>query len=197
MSLLMLGALHLVVCAVHAAPSVVGDSQVIDIEGVNPKIEKGGSGAFDKVAALSNKDSDKPIFISADTLELAADKKQFTYKGNVTVAQGDTTLSAETVTGKYGENSKIKEVVCEKNVTITKGEGMRATSDKAVYIVDSGVIELTKSPEVVHSGNALSADRITIFIDEDRSEADGNVRVRVVGDGLEDDLSLKKLGGGL
>ena len=56
---------------------------------------------------------------------------------------------------------------------------MRASSDKAVYDVKADTIELTEAPELFHNGNNLTADKVTLFLAEDRSKAEGNVRVKV------------------
>jgi lipopolysaccharide export system protein LptA len=84
------------------------------------------------------------------------------------------------VIGKYNESNEIHTVVCEDNIVFTKGEGMRANANRAVYTVSESKIVLSEAPELARAGNILSADKITIFVDEDRSEAEGNVRVKVI-----------------
>ncbi|MCB0359964.1 MAG: hypothetical protein KDD44_10015, partial [Bdellovibrionales bacterium] len=80
----------------------------------------------------------------------------------------------------YTEQNRLSRVVCEQNVVITKGPGMRATSEYAVYDVPRSQVVLTESPELLDQGNALPADKVTLFPDEDRSLAEGNVRVKVI-----------------
>lgn len=121
-----------------------------------------------------------PVLIKSDSLNLNAKDRLFIYQGNVEVVRDDLTITAQTVEGRYDDQNRIKTILCKTNVVITKGDGLRATSNRALYKVDAAKIELTENPEVINKGNALAADKITVFIDEDRSEAEGNVRVKVL-----------------
>lgn len=144
------------------------------------------SEAADPVGGLKNVFQESPgadggpLYIKSDTLELNSKARVFVYKGNVELVRDDVTITATTIEGKYDAQSRLETVVCRGNVVITKGEGMRATSNRAVYNVAAATIELTEAPELFREGNALSADKVTIFIKEDRSEAEGNVRVKVI-----------------
>lgn len=120
------------------------------------------------------------IFIKSDSLHVDAKKRIFTYRNNVQMTQDDLHITADSVVGRYDKDSKIDLIQCEDNVVITKGETMRASSNKASYDVKRALIALTEAPELYRDGNVLNADRVTIFIDEDRSEAEGNVRVKVI-----------------
>lgn len=121
-----------------------------------------------------------PLYIKSDSLELNSKSRVFLYKGNVELVRDDVTITANNVEGKYNAENQLETILCRGNVVITKGEGMRATSNRALYNVRAATVELTEAPELYREGNALSADKVTIFIDEDRSEAEGNVRVKVI-----------------
>ena len=121
-----------------------------------------------------------PLYIKSDTLELNSKARLFIYKGNVELVRADVTITANIVEGKYDRQNRLETILCRGNVVITKGEGMRATSNRALYNVSAATIELTEAPELYREGNALSADKVTVYIDEDRSEAEGNVRVKVI-----------------
>lgn len=127
-----------------------------------------------------SKGEEGPVLIKSDTLSLNAKDRVFVYQGNVEVVRDDLTITAQTVEGRYDDQNRIKTILCKTNVVITKGDGLRATSNRALYKVDNATIELTENPEVINKGNALAADKVTVFIDEDRSEAEGNVRVKVL-----------------
>lgn len=143
--------------------------------------------------ALGKTDTKAPLFINSDSLSLNAEKRTFTYSGNVTLKQGDVEITADKVIGKYNEANVIHTVVCEDNIVFTKGEGMRANANRAVYKVAESTIVLSEAPELARAGNILSADKITIYVDEDRSEAEGNVRVKVIqGEGDEIKTPLNK-----
>ena len=125
-------------------------------------------------------DDASPLFVKSDSLMLDSKKRIFTYKGNVEIIRGDLTITSDLAIGNYDENGKIQRVTCQDNVVITRGESMRASANHALYIVERAVIELTESPELFDRGNALTADKVVVFVDEDRSEAEGNVRVKVI-----------------
>lgn len=130
-----------------------------------------------------------PLLINSDNLSLDAAKRIFTYSGKVKLKRGDMEISSDKLIGEYGENNEIHTVTCDDNVIVTNGPGMRAKSEHAVYHVKQSVIELTEAPELFKDGSLLSADKIRIFVDQDKSEAEGNVRVKVIQDG---EIGLKK-----
>jgi len=77
-------------------------------------------------------------------------------------------------------------IVCEEDVVLvrkiydpvekSKGE-QRATGGKAVYDIKLGQIELTENnPTITRGGEIISADKITIWRDQQRAKFDGNVK---------------------
>lgn len=122
----------------------------------------------------------QPIFIQSVSLRLDTKKRVFSYSGNVEVRQGDLHVTGEYMTGFYNEASEIEQIVMERSVVITKGKEMRATSERAEYDVNQATIVLSQAPELLREGNILSADKIILFLDEERSEAEGNVRVKLL-----------------
>lgn len=138
-----------------------------------------------------------PLYVTSDSLELDTEKRVFVYSGNVELMRDDLYITADVMVGRYDENNKMQTLACQDNVVITRGQGLRASSDRALYKIAKDVIELTENPELFHHGNALTADLVTIFVKEDRSEADGNVRVKVVkpADSIEAAKEEKKAAG--
>ncbi len=128
----------------------------------------------------SAEDKNQPLFVKSKSVQLNAKDRVFTYRGNVEITKGELLITCETMVGDYDENNQLQTMTCQENVVITRGEGLRASSNRAVYFVPKGVIELTEGPELFRDGSLLSADKVTIFVNEDRSEAEGNVQVKVV-----------------
>ena len=128
----------------------------------------------------SEKEGNLPLYIKSDNLSLNSKERVFTYEGNVEIDRGDVRITADTVIGKYDEKNQLQMVICKDNVVLTKGEDLRASSNRAVYRVATATVEMTEGPELARQGNVLSADKITVYVNEDRSEADGNVRVKVI-----------------
>jgi len=148
--------------------------------GDKAKKDSGGGNSLKQVLQESPTSEGGPLYIKSDTLELNSKDHIFTYKGNVEVVRDDVTITADIVEGKYDDKNQLQTILCRQNVVITKGESMRSTANRAVYHVASATIELTEGPELYREGNALAADKVTMYINEDRSEAEGNVRVKVI-----------------
>lgn len=134
----------------------------------------------DPALRSSPADKKEPVFIRSEQMQLDSTKRVFIYDENVEITRGDLFITADHVTGKYDANSEIDQIECERNVVITRGDTMRATSNRAHYDVKSGVVVLTEGPELNDRGNVLVADKVTLYTNEDRSEAEGHVRVKVL-----------------
>lgn len=139
-----------------------------------------GKAGLQGLVGDSKGQSDSPVYIKSDTLDLNSKSRIFSYRGNVEVKRDDLTITAKVVDGYYTGDNKIEKMVAKENVVITRGEGLRSVSNRAIYKVDANIIELTEKPELFKDGSVLAADKITIYVKEDRSEAEGNVRVRVI-----------------
>ena len=127
-----------------------------------------------------DKNKDQTIYIRSDSLNVDAKKRVFSYKGNVEVIRGDVQITAEAVRGSYNEKNEMQEIFCEDSVVITRGSGERASANRATYDVPGEIIRLTEDPELYKDGSILSADIVKVYTNEDRSEAEGNVRVKVL-----------------
>ena len=125
-------------------------------------------------------DSSQPTYISANALTLFNAERRFTYDGGVVVEQGDMTIKGETLSGNYTEKNEIIELVVTKNVEIIKKEQLRATGGRAVYNKLNETIILTDSPTIEQNGSQLSADKITVFVQDNRSVAEGSVKVKLI-----------------
>lgn len=126
-----------------------------------------------------NKNEKDPLLIRSETLSADSIKRVFVYKKAVEMTRGDLVVTADVVTGRYNEKNEIETIVCNGNVVITRGEELRASSELANYDVPKGVIELTQNPEVSQNGNILAADKVMVYVNDERSEALGNVHVKV------------------
>jgi len=123
----------------------------------------------------------QPVFINSDSLTLKAQEQVFSYKGNVEVLQDDMNLKSDSLDGRYGDDNQIIELVAVGNVVITKGKDIKARSERALYDAQSQTLILSENPELEQRGSILTAEIIRIFLEEDRSVAEGEVRVRLIG----------------
>jgi lipopolysaccharide export system protein LptA len=140
--------------------------------------------SLDKSPLLGNSLNDKefgklPTNITSDTLTLNAKTRIFVYKGNVVVTQGDMKLTSKEIEGTYSEQNEIQKIIAKGDVKITK-QDIISTSQRATYDAINSVIVLTDNPQLQQGESVLIADRIKVFLNDNRSLAEGNVRVTVV-----------------
>jgi lipopolysaccharide export system protein LptA len=140
--------------------------------------------AFGSKSLLGDTAKDKdfgklPTNITSDSLSLNAKERIFTYKGNVVVTQGDMTLTSKTIDGSYSDQNQIQKIVARGDVVITK-QDIKATSQLATYDAVSSIVTLTDNPQLQQGESVLIADKIKVYLNEDRSQAEGNVRVTFV-----------------
>lgn len=193
-------AFHLGIAAFSLLAPCFVSSGISIAEQANPTAASEAKAEGEKSGVASLKDSlgqkggskDAPLYIKSDTLSLDSKGRVFTYRKNVEVKREDLTITADLVEGRYDDANKIQTLLATGNVVITRGEGLKATANRAKYFVPAARIELTEAPELYRNGNALAADKVTVFVNEDRSEAEGNVRVKV----LKDSPTSQAMGGG-
>lgn len=165
---------HTAISSVSAAPAARAmDSQKSSIG--NPESEDAK-----RVSKIRQGSKNAPLYVKSRSLHLNAKKRVFTYRDNVEIMQEDLFITADVVTGEYDEKNQLETILCKDHVVISQEDSLRATANRAMYDVKNATIVLTEGPEVMHHGNAVTADKITIFVDEDRSEAEGNVQVKVL-----------------
>ncbi len=124
--------------------------------------------------------SEIPTIITAKAMNLNSNTKNFTYTGGVNLVKGDLTMTAEKLSGKYNDEQGIEALTASDRVVITKGSTIRARSNKAVYDKKSETMLLTDNPEVTQEDSILTADTVRIFLRENKSLAEGNVRVKLI-----------------
>lgn len=142
-----------------------------------------GTSALDSISknsAFSMNMNDLPTYIKSSRLTLKTETQTFTYSGNVDIVHGDLHMTCSELEGKYGDNNQIENMVAKKNVVITKGKNIRASCQKATFEQKTSTITLTENPELQQDGSILCADAITLNIETNQSEAQGNVRVKLV-----------------
>ncbi|RMG40463.1 MAG: lipopolysaccharide transport periplasmic protein LptA [Candidatus Dadabacteria bacterium] len=124
--------------------------------------------------------NNEPTYIKSNSLLLKPEQRQFEYKGNVELLHGDLRLTADVLKGTYNKANEIETLTALTNVVITKGDKINAKSERADYQKSTETLTLTENPELQQNGSVLTADTIRIFLNEDRSEAEGAVRVKLI-----------------
>jgi len=123
-----------------------------------------------------------PLEVTSSTLEADNQAGTAVFSGEVVARQGDVVIYAGRLTIHYdGASRELRRIVAEQDVRIVQGERL-ATAQRAEYDQASGEIVLTGEPRVHQGQNEVSGERITVFIDQDKSivTGQGNTRVNAV-----------------
>jgi lipopolysaccharide transport protein LptA len=123
------------------------------------------------------------IRITADRLESDHEMKFVQFTGNVVATEDDVVIEADRMKIFYtpGEDEsveagRIDKIVSEGNVKIVFDNATKtAVADKAVYLADKKVLELSGGDPRVWSGkNVIRGKKITVFQAENRSLVEGD-----------------------
>ncbi len=152
-------------------------------------------------------DSNEPIDIEADMLEVLDEKKIAIFSGNVKAVQGKMTMRSRRLKVKYSDEqagaanpepskpgadgqeksggSRITSIRAEGKVLIESGDDQTATSDWAFFDVIKQTVTLGGDVVLSQGGNVLKGDRLIIDLKTNRSRivnlGDGSKRRRVRG----------------
>lgn len=121
-----------------------------------------------------------PTYIKAEQMTLSTSRRVVEYRKNVELIHEDMTLTCNRLEATYSPENVIQKITARDNVFIIRDEGTQARSELAVYDKATDTITLTINPEIQENGSIVNADTIRIFLKEDRSEAEGEVRVKLI-----------------
>jgi lipopolysaccharide export system protein LptA len=129
-----------------------------------PALAQTFGGAFD---GMSN--SDEPIQIEADRLEVADKDGTAVFSGNVAVTQGSTlmrtknlkVLYARDSQGKAGPGGNVKKIEASGGVAVQSNDQV-ASADKAIVDMDSQIASLSGNVSVSQGNNIITGCLITI-----------------------------------
>ncbi|MBI3753798.1 MAG: lipopolysaccharide transport periplasmic protein LptA [Deltaproteobacteria bacterium] len=130
--------------------------------------------AGDKIAI----DRNQPITITSNSMEARKKENLVIFKGDVKAEQKDYTLYSKELYVYYADGQQIKEMIATGDVKIVQANKM-ATGEKAVYTREDRTVVLTGNPQVEQDCDSVKGDKITIFLDEDKSLVEGSVKAVV------------------
>lgn len=120
--------------------------------------------------------------INADVMTLSGQPNEpQVFKGNVELLVvgerfNNLSLKADKVDVHYSQDARqVSKVVAEGHVVITRN-GSRATTELAVFHIDTNRLELLVDPKVVDAQGEITANKMTLHIDTDTVVAEGNVK---------------------
>jgi lipopolysaccharide export system protein LptA len=136
--------------------------------------EKKGSGKSGEKAVKTDRGfgfttSRAPIDIASDTVEADQKQNKVTFKGNVVAKQEDVTLYANTLVMIYDpDTKKLKEIIAIGNVKVVQLD-RRATGQKVTFDQDKNKVVLDGDAVVREGTNVVRGERITFYVEEERS----------------------------
>ncbi len=130
---------------------------------------KGGEKALKDGKGFGFTATRAPIDITSDTVEADQRQNTATFKGNVVAKQEDVTLYANTLLIIYDpETKKLKEIIATGNVKVVQVD-RRATGQKMTFDQDKNKVVLDGDAVVREGTNVIRGERITFYVEEERS----------------------------
>ncbi|WP_116091256.1 LptA/OstA family protein [Sphingomonas crusticola] len=130
-------------------------------------------------SALKGHDSNAPIDISSDHLEVQDRADRAIWVGNVHVVQGDMTMDAARMTASYsqaqtpGANPQINRIDASGGVTVVSPTE-RAKGNFGIYDLNRKLITLIGNVSLVRGTNTVNGARLVIDMNSGRATVDGN-----------------------
>ncbi len=123
---------------------------------------------------IRNHNSNAPVNFDAGALELQDRADRVVLTGGVTATQAGLTMKASRVTAAYSNNGgvDVNRLDATGGVTITKDD-LRATSNAAIYDLNSNLITLIGGVKLVQGSNRLNGGRLVIDLNSGRSTING------------------------
>lgn len=131
-------------------------------------------GSVAPAQVIRGHNSNAPVNFSAGAIELQDRADRVILTGGVTATQAGLTMSAARVTAAYssGGGIDVNRLDAVGGVTITKDD-LRATSQAAIYDLDSDLITLLGNVQLTQGANRLNGGRIVIDLNSGRSVING------------------------
>ena len=126
------------------------------------------------VSALKGHNSDAPIDLTADRLEVQDRADRAMFSGNVKVRQDELTLDTARLTVAYSSSGgvQIKRLDASGGVTV-RSPSETARGSFGIYDLDRKLITLVGNVVLERQGSQLSGQRLVIDLDTGRAVIDG------------------------
>lgn len=130
--------------------------------------------AQEPVSALKGHNSNAPVDVDAERLEVQERADRAVFVGNVRVRQAALTLTTERLTIAYSSDGgiQIKRLDASGGVTV-RSPSETARGDFGIYDLDRKLITLIGGVQLNRGGSQLSGARLVIDLDSGRAVIDG------------------------
>lgn len=131
-----------------------------------------GQGA---VSALKGHDSNAPVDVAADRIELQDRADRAVLTGNVNVRQGDLTLTSQRLTVAYSRQggTQIQRLDASGGVTV-RSPSETARGEFAIYDLDRRLITMLGGVVLTRGASEVRGGRLVIDLDSGRATVDGS-----------------------
>ena len=132
----------------------------------------------DTVSALKGHNSDAPVDISADRIEVQDRADRAIFAGNVHATQEDLTLDTQRLTVAYSTGQSNSSGVQIQRLDAAGGVVVRSPSETAkgefgIYDLDRKLITLIGNVQLNRGANQINGARLVIDLDSGRAVVDG------------------------
>ncbi len=126
------------------------------------------------MSALKGHNSDAPIDLTADRLEVQDRSDRAIFAGNVKVRQDELTLDTSRLTVAYSSSGgvQIKRLDASGGVTV-RSPSETASGAFGIYDLDRKLITLVGNVVLKRDGSQISGQRLVIDLDSGRAVIDG------------------------
>lgn len=133
-------------------------------------------------SALRGHDSDAPVDVGADRIEVQDRADRVIFSGNVVARQADLQLNAARVTLAYAneEGIQIRRIDASGGVTL-RSPSETARGQFAIYDLEAGLITLLGGVTLTRGDSHVSGGRLVLDLDSGRAVMDGGTGAGIEG----------------
>lgn len=169
-------ALLLLACTSQPVPEpeglLVARQATVQLDGITISarqaiVDDDGTGRAEEVEAEA-----PPLNIHSKSAVWSFVERTARFEGDVLVTRADVTLRCDVLTVSFLRPDRIENAIAEGGVEVIQGQ-RTASSSRAELTAADGMLVMTGQPVITDSGNRLSGDRITLWLDQERVECQG------------------------
>jgi lipopolysaccharide export system protein LptA len=130
--------------------------------------------AQDAMSALRGHDTDAPVDVAADRIEVQDRADRAVFSGNVVVRQAEMTLSAARLTVAYSDvgGIQIRRIDASGGVTV-RSPSETASGNFAIYDLDRRIITMLGGVTLTRGQSHVRGARLVLDLDSGRAVMDG------------------------